>query len=116
MARGKKYRRVVSYQGYFEKFLSGLPVNVKEKIIWTLMLIEELERVPEKYLKHLSGTNGLYEVRVRVGTEIFRIFCFFDKDTLVVLMNGFQKRSQKVPRREIEKALLIKKAYEKERR
>ncbi|MCE7054936.1 type II toxin-antitoxin system RelE/ParE family toxin [Algoriphagus sp. AGSA1] len=63
----------------------------------------------------MQGTDGLYEVRVQVGNNIFRIFCFFDEGQLVVLMNGFQKKTQKTPRTEIDKALKIKREYENEK-
>ncbi|WP_394344795.1 type II toxin-antitoxin system RelE/ParE family toxin [Botryobacter ruber] len=85
---------------------------MRDKIIWTLDLIEELERVPETYLKHLENTNGLFEIRVQHGSDIFRIFCFFDEGKLVVLANGFQKKTQKTPKKEIERALKIKGEYE----
>lgn len=75
------------------------------------MLIETIERVPEKYFKHLTGTTGLYEVRVEVGTEIYRVFSFFDKGQLIILMNGFQKKSQKTPINELEFAEKLKKQY-----
>ncbi len=88
--------------------------KVKDKIIWTLDLVEEIERVPETYLQHMQ--DGLFEIRVKLGTENFRIFCFFDQDELVVLANGFQKKTQKTPRQEIEKALKIKKEYEDEKK
>ena len=83
--------------------------------MWTFDLIEDLERVPEIYLKHIEETDGLYEIRVQHGSEIFRIFCFFDKGQLVVLANGFQKKAQKTPRREIDVALKIKQEYESEK-
>ncbi|MEO6981220.1 MAG: type II toxin-antitoxin system RelE/ParE family toxin [Mucilaginibacter sp.] len=67
--------------------------------------------VPEKYFKHLEGTKGLYEIRVEVGNNIYRIFSFFDKGNLVVLGNAFQKKTQKTPRQEIEKALKIMEEY-----
>lgn len=86
--------------------------KVKDKIIWTLELIEELQRVPETYLKHIENTDGLFEIRVQQGSDIFRIFCFFDRGQLVVLANGFQKKAQKTPKYEIEKALKIKEEYE----
>lgn len=73
----------------------------------SLSLIEELSRIPETYLKHIENTDGLYEVRVQSGNDIFRIFCFFDEGKLVVLANGFQKKTQKTPLKEIEKALKI---------
>jgi phage-related protein len=75
-------------------------------------LIEELERVPETYLKHLTGTDGLYEIRVKYSSDIYRIFCFFDKGKLIVLANGFQKKTQKTPKKEIKMALKIKDEYE----
>lgn len=77
-------------------------------------MIEELHRVPETYLKHIENTDGLYEIRVQLGRDIFRIFCFFDKGQLVVLANGFQKKTQKTPRKEIIKAIKIKTEYENE--
>ncbi len=68
--------------------------------------------VPETYLKHIENTEGLFEIRVQQGSDIFRIFCFFDQGQLVVLANGFQKKMQKAPKQEIEKALKIKEEYE----
>ena len=112
---GNKKREVFFYKDYFESFFQEQKEKVKEKIVWTFDLIEELENIPEKYLKHLTGTDGLYEIRVQSGNNIFRIFCFFDKGKLVVLMNGFQKKTQKTPKKEIEKALKIKKEYEQEK-
>lgn len=69
-----------------------------------LELIKQVDRVPEKFLKHLNGTNGLYEIRVAYQSNIYRIFCCFDEGKLVVLFNGFQKKTQKTPKKEIEKA------------
>lgn len=77
-------------------------------------MAEDLERVPETYLKHIKNTDGLYEIRVQLGSDIFRIFCFFDKGQLVVLANGFQKKTQKTPKKEIEIAIKIKAEYELE--
>lgn len=85
--------------------------KVKDKIVWTFDLIELIEKVPESYLKHLTGTDKLFEIRVQSGNDIFRIFYFFDEGNLVVLANGFQKKPQKTPKQEIEKALKIKNEY-----
>jgi len=74
-------------------------------------LIATIDRVPEKYFKHLTGTTGLYEIRVEVGTDIYRVFSFFDKGQLIVLVNGFQKKTQKTPKAEIELAEKLKKEY-----
>ena len=90
--------------------------KVREKVIWTLDLIEELDRVPETYLKHLVDTDGLFEIRIQQGSDIFRICCFFDRGRLVVLANGFQKKTIKVPKNEIDRALRIKAEYENEKK
>ncbi len=110
----QKIRTVIFFKDYFESFFVEQNEKVQKKIIWTINLIEEIQNVPETYLKHIKGTDGLYEVRVQVGSNIFRIFCFFDQGQLVVLMNGFQKKTQKTPKTEIEKALKIKKEYEQQ--
>lgn len=109
----ERQRKILFYKNYFEDFFLQQRQKVKDKILWTLTLIEEIEIVPEKYLKHLTGTEGLYEIRVQMGSDIFRIFCFFDKGNLIVLANGFQKKTQKTPKNEILKALKIKEEYEK---
>jgi len=109
-------RTIIFYKDYFQKFFVKQKEKVKDKIIWTFELIEELQRVPETYIKHIESTNGLYEIRVQLGSEIFRIFCFFDKGQLVVVTNGFQKKSQKTPKEEIEKAIKIKQEYENEKK
>ncbi|MGF7230064.1 type II toxin-antitoxin system RelE/ParE family toxin [Arachidicoccus sp.] len=70
-----------------------------------------MDKVPETYLKHLDGTDKLFEISVQSGNNIFRIFCFFDEGSLVVLSNGFQKKTQKTPKQEIEKAFKIKSEY-----
>ena len=111
MSELKKYRTIITFKNYFEDFLIKQRQKVKEKIIWTFLLIEEVQQIPETYLKHLEGTEGLYEIRVQLGNEIFRIFCFFDEGKLVVLANGFQKKTQKTPKQEISKALKIKEEY-----
>lgn len=116
MDKKQKCRTIIFYKSYFEEFFTRQRDKVKEKIIWTLELIEEIDKVPETYLKHLENTDGLYEIRVQQGSNIFRIFCFFDQGQLVVLANGFQKKMQKTPRQEIEKAEKIKKEYEREKK
>jgi phage-related protein len=78
------------------------------------LLVKELPIIPIKFFKPILGTEGLYEIRVKVGTNIYRIFSFFDKGNLVVIANGFQKKTQKTPLNEIERALRIKKEYEDE--
>jgi phage-related protein len=108
-------RRVIFYKGYFEEFFLRQRSKVRDKMIWTFTLIEELEKIPETYLKHIEGSRGLYEIRVQLGNDIFRIFCFFDEGQIIVLANGFLKKMQKTPRREILKAEKIKREYEDEK-
>lgn len=111
----KTVRQVIAYKRYFLDFYEKQTDEVQRKIEWTLHLLRTIERVPGKYFEHITGTEGLYEVRVEIGSNIFRVFAFFDKGNLVILGNGFQKKSQKTPRKEIEKALKIKMEYENEK-
>ncbi len=115
MDKKQKYRQVTFFKEYFQSFFDKQSKKVKAKIIWTFDLVENLQRVPETYLKHIENTDGLYEIRVQLGSDIFRIFCFFDQGQLIVLMNGFQKKTQKTPKSEIELALKIKAEYESEK-
>jgi phage-related protein len=112
--KNQKHRKITFYKNYFQDFFSKQNKKVKAKIVWTFDLVEDLQRVPETYLKHIENTDGLYEIRIQLGSDIFRIFCFFDQGQLVVLANGFQKKTQKTPKKEIEMALKIKAAYELE--
>lgn len=116
MYKKHRHRTIIFYKDYFQDFFVKQQDKVKDKIIWTFNLIEELPRVPETYLKHIENTDGLYEIRVQQGSDIFRIFCFFDRGQLVVLANGFQKKTQKTAKQEIEKALKIKEDYENRER
>ena len=86
-----KYREVTTYKSYFEDFFKEQSSKVQDKIIKILDLIEQVERIPVTYLKYIEGTEGLFEVRVILNGTIFRIFCFFDGNKLIVLLSGFQK-------------------------
>lgn len=109
-----KIRQVIIYKNYFEDFFLAQKSKVQDKIMWTIKLIESHEQIAANYIKHITGTKGLYEIRIKYGTDIFRIFCFFDEGYLIILMNGFQKKSQKTPQKEIDKAIKIMQAYESE--
>ena len=106
-----KKRTLIFYKNHFSEFFDRLPVKIQNKIDQVLYMVMVLERIPIKFFQHLTGTDGLYEIRVEFSSDIFRIFCCFDEGDLVVLFNGFQKKSQKTPKREIEKALRLKAAY-----
>ena len=102
-------RNIVYYKKYYLDFFNALAAPVQLKFNYTLGIIATIERVPAKFFKHIE--EGIYEVRVETGTNIFRVFCFFDDGQLVVLMNGFQKKTQKTPKNEIAAAKKIKKEY-----
>ena len=106
-----KYREVITYKSYFEDFFKEQSPKVQDKIIKILDLIEQVERIPVTYLRYVEGTDGLFEVRVILNRNIFRVFCFFDGNRLIVLLSGFQKKTQKTPRKEIEHAERIKAEY-----
>ena len=91
-------------------------MEVKRKFNWTLELISELERIPIKYFKHLEDSDGIYEIRVEVANNIYRVFSFFDKGQLVILLNGFQKKTEKTPKKEIEQAQKLRKEYYEEKK
>jgi phage-related protein len=107
-------RQVIAYKKYFLEFYQEQSDTVQAKIEWTLNLIRVTRQVPEKYFKHLEGTKGLYEIRIEVGSNIYRIFSFFDRGNIVVLGNAFQKKTQKTPKQELEKALKIMREYQNE--
>lgn len=107
----KKQRELFFFKNYFDDFYESQTDKVKKKIIWTLKVIEEIDRIPEGYLKHLKNTTELYEIRIQSGNNIFRIFYFFDSGNLVVIGHGFQKKTQKTPKQQIERAEQIKKEY-----
>ena len=104
-------RQIVTYGKYFNEFYSKLDKDLQDKIDWTFELIKAVNQIPKKYFKHLESTDGVYEIRVEFEGNIYRILCFFDEGNLVVLINSFQKKSQKTPSSEIELAKKLKKQY-----
>lgn len=110
-----RVREVIAYKNYFEDFLLEQPKKVQDKIYKVVEIIETYERVPSTYLKLITGTRGLYEARIKLASNIWRVFCFFDKGKLVILLNGFAKKSQKTPKREIDKALKLMNLYYEEK-
>ncbi len=108
-------REVVFYETHFIDFYELQEEKVQLKIDYILDLISNVDRVPKKFLKHLEDTEGLYEIRVKFSSNIFRFFCFFDEGKLIVVINGFQKKTQKTPKNEIDKAEKLKQKYFKEK-
>jgi len=109
-------REIKFYKKYFIDFYISLDSSVQEKIEYVFKVIKTVDLIPQKFLKHIESTDGLYEIRIKVGSDIYRIFCCFDAGRIVVLFNGFQKKSQKTPKKEIEKALKIKEDYFKNKK
>jgi phage-related protein len=94
-----------------EDFLDSLPGKVVQKIIWVLKLLEDLELVPVTYFAKLPGTEGIWECRVRLASNAYRILCFYSGDSSVVLTNGFIKKTKKTPRNEIGRAEAYRKSF-----
>jgi phage-related protein len=107
----KVERQIIFHKHYFIEFYTAQTLKVQEKIEYILVLLRTVDKVPKKFLDHMTGTDGIYEIRIEVGSNIFRIFCCFDKGNLVILFNGFQKKTQKTPKKEIELAEKLKKEY-----
>ena len=104
--------RQIIFQGhYFQEFYLLQTESVREKIGYVFGVVKTVDKIPGKFLKYLGGTDGLYEIRVEAGSNIFRIFCCFDTRNLVILFNAFQKKSQKTQKQEIKLAGKLKKEY-----
>jgi phage-related protein len=104
-------RTIIFHGDYFMEFYKTLDDKVKEKVKYVLELIKQVDRVPDKFLAPMAGSDGLYEVRVEYQSNIYRIFCCFDQGQLVVLFNGFQKKTQKTPKEMIDRAMRLKNDY-----
>ena len=102
-------RKIRTYGGYFESFMARLNEKEQEKVQYGLLLLKTQGRLPKKFVKFIR--EGIYELRTEYGGNIFRVFFIFDEGEIVVLFNGFQKKTQKTPQGEVEKAIRIKEAY-----
>lgn len=109
-------REIIFFQNYFIDFYLDLDLSVQEKIEYVFKVIRTIDMIPERFIKHIEGTDGLYEIRIKTGSDIYRIFCCFDSGRLVILFNGFQKKSDKTPKKEIERGLRIKAEYFKQKK
>ena len=104
-------RQIIFHKHYFVDFYLEQTGKVQEKIEYVFKIIRTAQNVPKKFLNHMTGNDGLYEIRIEFESNVYRIFCCFDKGNLVILINGFQKKSQKTPKKEIELALKLKEEY-----
>ena len=107
----ERHRQIIYFKHYFLDFFDQQTEKVKEKIDRVLFIITVADRIPQKFFQHLEGTKGLYEIRIEFQGNIYRIFCCFDAGQVVVLFNGFQKKSQKTPPGELDKAVKIMEDY-----
>jgi len=107
----EQQRKLIFFKTYFRDFIDSLPKKVQEKINVVLFTGTVAPRIPAKFFEHITGSDGLYAIRIEFESNIYRIFCCFDRGNIVVLFNGFQKKSQKTPKSEIDKALRIKEEY-----
>ena len=104
-------RKLSTYGKYFFEFYNKLDKDLQEKIDWVFELFKSVDHIPKKYFQHLENSDGLFEIRIEFESNIYRIFCFFDEGNLVILINGFQKKTQKTPKSELELAKKLKKQY-----
>ena len=109
-------REIRFYENYFIDFYISLDSSIQEKIEYVFKVIRTMDKIPQKFLTHIEGTDGLYEIRIKESSNVYRVFCCFDAGRIVILFNGFQKKSQKTPKKEIDKALRIKQDYFKSKK
>jgi phage-related protein len=104
-------RRLIYFKNYYWDFFNLQNEKTKDKIDYVLFLVTVADNIPKKFFEQLTGHSGLFAIRIEFESNIFRVFCCFDKGNLVVLFNGFQKKTQKTPKKEIEKAIQIMQEY-----
>lgn len=107
----ERVREVVYYQHHFKSFFNSLSERVKIKIDEVLFMVSILDRIPIKFFKKVENVKGLFEIRIEFEGNIYRVFCCLDGNKLVILFNGFQKKSQKTPKDEIDRAISIMNEY-----
>lgn len=104
-------RRLKTYGNYFLDFYNLLGQDIQEKIDWVFEVVKTAEQIPKKFFEHLTGSDGIYAIRIEYEGNIYRVLCFYDKGNIIVLVNSFQKKTQKTPPREITLAERLKKQY-----
>jgi phage-related protein len=107
-------RKIIAYKNYYQEFMAKLSQQERDKIRRALLLFETEDRIPRHYISYVR--DGVYEFRVTYGNKEFRLFFIYDGDTIVVLFNCYTKKTQKAPKREIDKAIKLKEEYRNERK
>ena len=108
---GSVNRKLSTYGKYFFDFYNKLDKDLQSKIDWVFELVKTVDHIPKKYFEHLENTDGIFAIRIEFESNIYRIFCFFDEGNLIILINAFQKKTQKTHKSEIELAQKLKKQY-----
>lgn len=107
-------RKIIAYENYYMDFFESLDAKTQDKVAYGLLLLQTQGRLPSKFVKHIR--EGVFELRIEYNSNIYRIFFCFDGDNIVILFNGFQKKTQKTPTNEIDKAIRLKKEYDERKR
>ena len=105
----KSERTISAYKTYFRDFILSLKEAEARKVFYVIDMLKTQERVNAKFVKYLR--DEIYELRAEHGGNIFRVFFIFEDGNVVLLFNGFQKKTQKTPEKEINKAIQLKKEY-----
>jgi len=107
----ERKRQLIFFRNYFYDFFDSQTDKVKSKIDYVFFLIRIADKIPKKFFEQLTDYKGLFAIRIEFESNIYRIFCCFDEGNLIVLFNGFQKKTSKTPKKEIEQAMRIKSDY-----
>ena len=107
----ERIRHIKLFKNYFKDFYINQIEVVRDKINYVLRLVETQKVIPKRFFRAIEGVDGLFEIRVEAEGNIFRIFCCFDDGSLIILFHGFQKKTDKTPKREIERAVMIMREY-----
>ena len=107
----EQIREIAFYKDNFIRFYESHDLKTQRKIDFILNIIRFEKHVPKKFFKHLNGTNGIYEIRIMVAQGSIRILSFFDKGNLIILINCFNKKTRKIPAKEIKKAIKLRREY-----
>lgn len=111
----EKIRTIKFYKNYFKDFYVEQAYDVRKKISYSMEMVETQRIVPKKFFRLIEGSDGIYEIRAECGGNIYRVMCCMDKGAIVVLFQGFQKKTQKAPPKEIKMAERLKNEYFKEK-
>jgi phage-related protein len=107
----EKIRNIKLFKNYYKEFYVAQTQIVRDKINYVLKMVETQRIVPKKFFRIIEGSDGIYEIKIEMESNIYRIFCCMDEGAVVVLFHGFQKKTQKTPQKEIKRAEAIKKEY-----